>query len=193
MRRHIQIIVGAGMMGNEYGWNTLRTLVARARSRTSLLTAKFVALFLYAVVFSIVLAGLFGALSVVSSVIVGIDVGFSRDALVDMISYAIRTIVANLPYLAFAFMLATIARSNAAGVAGALEFNLIEPTVFALLGPLWAPFRDVQRGRLSYNTERLLFDGVDGNWVPLGVIALYTVVFGRLSYYVFLRRDVTSG
>src|SRR5699024_1727211 len=32
------IIIAAGMMGNEYSWNTLRPLVARARSRASLLS-----------------------------------------------------------------------------------------------------------------------------------------------------------
>lgn len=187
------IIIGAGMMGNEYGWNTLRPIVARARSRTSLITAKLVALLMYAVVFTVVLAILIAGLSVVSSLIAGVDVGFTGDALVDATMFTVRTVFVNLPYLAFAFMLATTARSNAAGIAGALGLSFIEPTIFGLLGAVNETFSDIQKGGIGYNVERVLFDGFAANRVPVTVLVLYTALFAGISYYVFLRRDVVSG
>lgn len=187
------IIVGAGMMGNEYGWNTLRPLVARARSRASLITAKLVALLIYAVLFTVVLAALIGGLSIISSLIAGIDVGFTGDALVDAMRFTLGTIFVNLPYLAFAFMLATVARSNAAGIAGALGLSFIEPTAFGLLGALNDTFQDIQKGGISYNVNRVLFDGFVDNWIPVMVLVIYTALFAGITYYVFLRRDVTSG
>jgi ABC-2 type transport system permease protein len=187
------VIIAAGMMGNEYGWNTLRPLVARARSRTSLITAKFLALLIYTVVFTVILTVLIALVSIVSSAVAGIDAGFSGDALVDALTFSAKTILVNLPYLAFAFMLATMARSNAAGIAGALGLSFIEPTIFGLLRAMNDRFDDIQKGGLSYNTEQVLFNSLADHPGSAAVLLLYTALFAGITYTIFLRRDVTSG
>lgn len=189
------VIIASGMMGNEYSWNTLRPLVARARSRSALLTAKLLALLIYAAIFTVVLSVLIGGMSLVSSLIVGIDTGYSGAALQEAAWFAFRTLVINIPYLAVAFLLATAAKSNAAGIAGALGLSFIEPTVFGILTMLSDRFNSIQKGGLAWNTEQVLFnwDGSSQAWTSVGVLALYTVVFVGLSYAIFLRRDVTSG
>jgi ABC-2 type transport system permease protein len=189
------VIIAAGMMGNEFSWNTLRPLVARARSRSALITAKLLTLLIYTIVFSFVVAILTGGLSIVSSMIVGVDLGFSGTALLDAFWFTVRSIVVSLPILSFAFLLATLTRSNAAGIAGALGLSFVEPTVFGLLGQISDTFEKIQKGGIAYNVEKVLFNGVtnSGEWVALGVVVLYTALFVALSYSIFQRRDVTSG
>lgn len=188
------VIVAAGMMGNEYSWNTLRPLVARASSRTALLTAKLLALLLYTIIFSVIVAILIGAMSVVASLIVGEPTAFSGGAVADAAWFTLRMIIASLPYLAFAFMLATVVRSNAAGIAGALGLSFLEPTVFGLLGLISSVFAKIEKGGISYNQQQLtMWKGWGDEWVPLLILAAYTALFLAISYWVFLRRDVTSG
>jgi ABC-2 type transport system permease protein len=188
------IIVAAGMMGNEYSWNTLRPLTARARSRFSLMTAKILAGVLYSAVFMVLLAALIAGLSILSSAIVGIDAQVSGDAAMDAVRFTGKVILANLPYVAVAFLLATVARSNAAGIAGALGLSFIEQPIMQLLGLATDFFQDVERFGIAYNVNQLVFPTLDGDTARSVIIVLvYTALFFGGSYAVFMRRDVTSG
>lgn len=187
------IIVAAGMMGNEYSWNTLRPLVARARSRASLMTAKLLTLLIYSVLFSVALAALIAGLALISSMIVGIDAAFSMDALRESAEFTMQVVFVNLPYLAFAFLLATVARSNAAGIAGALGLSFIEEPILQLLGLASDIFETIRSYGIIYNVNAIIgFE--DGDTARAAIILLvYTAIFIAMSYVVFLRRDVTSG
>lgn len=188
------VIVAAGMMGNEYGWNTLRPLAARARSRVSLLTAKLVTAMLYNLAFMAALAVLIAGLSIAGSALAGIDAQVSGDAIVDAARYTGKVVVANLPYVALAFMLATLARSNAAGIAGTLGVSFIEQPVFQLLKLASDIFDSVERYGIAYNLNALLFPELGGGTTRAVVILLaYTGLFSAVAYAIFLRRDVTSG
>lgn len=187
------VIVAAGMMGNEYSWNTLRPLAARARSRSGLLTAKLMTVAIYSFTFTVVLASLIAGLSVLSSAIAGVDAGLSVSALVDASEFTLKVFFVNLPYLAAAFMLATIARSNAAGIAGALGLSFIEQPIMQLLKLGSDVFDSVERYGISYNLNAILGFG-DGDAGRATIILLaYTAIFIAISFVVFLRRDVTSG
>jgi ABC-type transport system involved in multi-copper enzyme maturation permease subunit len=187
------IIVSAGLMGNEYSWNTLRPLVARARGRSGLLTAKLLTMVIYTIGFMLVLAALIAVLSLVSSAIAGVDSRFSMDALGDAALYTLKLALAHMPYPAFAFMLATVARSNAAGIAGALGLMFIEQPILQLLGLASDIFESVEEFGIAYNLNSIL-GFADGNDARAAVIiAVYTALFTAISYVVFLRRDVTSG
>lgn len=188
------IIVAAGMMGNEYSWNTLRPLTARARSRFGLMTAKVLTAVLYSAVFVIVLAVLIAGLSILSSAIAGIDAQVSGDATMDAARFTGKVIVANLPYVAFAFMLATVARSNAAGIAGALGLSFIEQPIMQLLGLATDVFQDIERFGIAYSVNELLFPNGGADVArSITILLVYTVIFFAVSYAVFMRRDVTSG
>lgn len=189
------VIVASGMMGNEFAWNTLRPLVARARSRTSLLTAKILALLVYAAVFSVVLAVLTAGLSVAGSIIAGVDIEFSGAATADAAWFTLRSLVANLPYLALAFMLATWAKSNAAGIAGALGIMFLEPIVFQLLSAFTDRAREVSEWGIAWNAQEMMVNwaGDADSWLQAGIVLAYSAVFIAVSFVIFLRRDVTSG
>lgn len=194
------IIVAAGMMGSEFSWNTMRPLVARARSRFGLLSAKYLALAIYTVVFVLALSLLVALMFLIGSWIVGEPSGFSMEGLGNGLAYAFRLTYTNVPYLALAFMLATVFRSNAAGIAGALGLSFLEQPVFLLLKFASDFFEKVESWGVSYNVAQFAnFSGVDvdgGGGIDmraLGILGGYSVIFIAITYFVFLRRDVTSG
>lgn len=194
------IIIAAGMMGNEFSWNTLRPLVARARSRSGLITAKLLALAIYTVVFVVALTSVVALGFLLGSRIVGEPSGFSMSVLWDGFVYAFKLTYTNVPYLALAFMLATVFRSNAAGIAGALGLSFIEQPVFLLLKFASDFFEKIERWGISYNVSQFAsFDGMGldtsggTDWRAAAILGAYTVIFLAISYIVFLRRDVTSG
>lgn len=194
------IIIAAGMMGNEFSWNTLRPLVARARSRASLLTAKYLALLIYSVLFIAALTLAVAGLFLIGSMVLGEPSGFSMSVLWDGVVFAFKLGYTNLPYLALAFLLATAFRSNAAGIAGALGLSFIEQPIFLLLRLASDFFEKIEKWGLSYNVAEFAnFSGADidtaagVDWRAGGILGLYTVIFVAISYIVFLRRDVTSG
>lgn len=194
------IIIAAGLMGNEFSWNTLRPLVARARSRSALITAKLLALSIYSVLFvaalTLVVAGMF----LLGSQIVGEPSGFSMSVLWEGFVYAFKLTYTNVPYLALAFMLATVFRSNAAGIAGALGLSFIEQPIFLLLGLASDFFEKVEKWGISYNVAEISgFSGPTADvaagvpWQSVGILGAYSAIFIAASYVVFLRRDVVSG
>lgn len=193
------IIVAAGLMGNEFSWNTLRPLVARARSRSGLITAKLLAMAIFTALFTVALVVVVAVMYGVGSQIVGLPSGFSMGVLGDGFEYAARMTYTNIPYLLLAFMLATVAKSNAAGIAGALGLSFIEQPVFLLLKFASDIFEDVERWGLSYNVSEFAgFAGVDIDSSSFDVrsgtiLGVYSLIFAVITYIVFLRRDVTSG
>lgn len=194
------IIIAAGMMGNEFSWNTLRPLVARAKSRASLLTAKYVALLIYTVVFVLALSLVVAGMFLIGSQVVGEPSGFSMSVLWEGIEYALKLTYTNLPYLGLAFLLATAFKSNAAGIAGALGLSFIEQPIFLLLSFASDFFERIEKWGISYNVAE--FSGFTGADIATGggidyragaILGVYTIIFVAISYIVFLRRDVTSG
>lgn len=193
-------IFAASLMGNEYSWNTLRPLLARSKSRASLLTAKWLTSLFY--VLGLTIAGIVAVygLSMLGAAIVGVDTGFSGSAVVDAIEVAGRYSVALLPYAALGMFMAVLTRSNTAGIALSIALLLLEPALFAALGALSDVFDTVQKGGLSWNADRLTRFGDAGSDVTAsqalnsaGVLAIWVVLFVVISYRVFTRRDVTSG
>ncbi len=192
-------VFASSLIANEYGWTTIRPLVARSPSRNALLSAKWVTVLLYSV--AIIAAGVLSAVicSVVGSAIVGIDSGFSAERVVDIIATIGRYVGGILPYAAIGFLLALLTRSNAAGIALGIALQLLEGTIFQLLGLLSDAFDSIQKAGIVWNVNRLMFFGGDNDYsardaaVSLGILMLYVVAFALISYRVFNRRDITTG
>ena len=195
----LAIIFASSILGSEYGWNTLRPLLARSKSRASLLTAKWVTVALYSLVLAVV--GVLTAMiaSVVSSLIVGVNSGFSGSTLIDFIAISARYFTAFLPYAALAMLLAVVTRSNTAGIAIAIAINFLESGVFGLLGALSDFFHTLEKGGLAWNSSQVALYGGDNDvtrsqaLISAGVVAIYVAIFIIISFRVFDRRDVTSG
>lgn len=188
-------IFASGIFGNEYSWNTIRPLLARARSRSALVSAKLMTVLLYTLAFTIALAILTGVISFVATVIASGSWAFSPEEMGKNAAFVAGLFVTNLPYVALATLVAMWTRSNAAGIGVAIGLSFIEPAIWPLLGMALDAFKTIEKGGLSWNTNEVLFhwSGSQQNWISVGVLLLYTAVFVVLTYRIFLRRDVTSG
>jgi ABC-type transport system involved in multi-copper enzyme maturation permease subunit len=198
------VIVASSLIGSEFGWNTLRPLVARAASRSSLLSAKWVVVALYTVVLVVigVLASL--ALAAIASLLMGIDVSLPSALWDDYALGTLRWIAASLPYAVIAFAVALLTRSNAAGIAIGIGLSFVEPLIFGLLGLISDSFQNVQEYGIAWNVQQLVTLPTIRNsqmepvaasqvWQSTGILAVYIAIFVVASYIVFNRRDITSG
>jgi ABC-type transport system involved in multi-copper enzyme maturation permease subunit len=104
------------LIGAEFGWGTIRTLLPRARSRVALLAAKSVTALVFIV--AIVLVGTvvaFGASTVVT-VLEDLPGGLGPDGVASTVAAIGRTIYVMVPYAALALLITTWTRSVAAGI-----------------------------------------------------------------------------
>lgn len=194
------VVMAAGLIGNEYSWNTIRPLLARARSRSALVSAKWITVGLYAA--GLFVVGLIASIgfSVVTSALVGNSTGLSVDLLGEWVTDFGRILMSQLPYVALAFCLALITRSNAAGIAVGIGLAFLEPAVWGLLGLVTGAFDTVHKLGLEYPSTLLFNMNTDAGsataneaWGAAATLAAWIVIFVGLTYYFFNKRDVTSG
>jgi ABC-type transport system involved in multi-copper enzyme maturation permease subunit len=200
------VIVTASLIGSEYGWNTIRPLVARAQSRVGLLSAKWIVVALYTVF--MVIVGIVGSLSLAAIFSVFTEGGLSSlpgGFWMDVVVGTGRWIVASLPYAAIGFAAALLARSNAAGIAIGIGISFVESLIFPLLTFVSDIFDTVQQFGISWNAEQLVsistqpeesfFDPVSASqaWQSTAVLTVYMVVIVAATFIVFKRRDIISG
>lgn len=193
------VIFSSSLIGSEYGWNTLRAVLARARSRTSLLSAKWLTVALFVVLLSAASVIVTFLASATGSVIANQPSGLHASTLIDVLAVTVRFAMALAPTAALAMFVALAFRSNAAGIAIGIALSFIEPLIFALLKAISSVFDTIEKGGLSWNANRLTTFGGDNDitasnaWASAGVLALWVLLFVALSYRIFTRRDVTSG
>ena len=197
----LAVVLASGLIGNEYSWNTIRPLLARSRSRSALLSAKWLTVLIYSVALFVIGFVATIAFSAVTSSIVGgfesVDGGMIGDWLV---SFG-RTLISQLPYAALAFSLALITRSNAVGIAVGIGVGFLEPAIWGLLGIVTSAFDEVRKFGLEYPST-LLFNmnsGFDDDvssgeaWRAVVTLSVWVAVMVGATYYFFNKRDVTSG
>lgn len=194
------IVMASGLIANEYGWDTIRPLVTRARSRSSLLTAKWITVVLYTLLLFLVTFLSSVLFSAVTSSLAGEFVGPSTELLREWGAGFGRAVVAILPFVVIAFSIALLTRSNAAGISVGIAVGVLEPALWALLGLLSDRFDTLRTFGIDYHSTRLL--GMNSGpervsagdaWISVGVLAAYMAAFVAVSYIVFNRRDVVSG
>jgi ABC-type transport system involved in multi-copper enzyme maturation permease subunit len=196
----LSVVVASGLIGNEYSWNTIRPLVARARSRNALLSAKWITVTLYSI--GLFLVGLLSCIgfSAVTSALVGNFDGVSAGLVADWVAGFGRLLVASLPYAALAFCLSLLFRSNAVGIAVAIGIGLLEPALWSLLGLLTDAFEPVRKLGMDYpatllsNMSTTFEDPVSmaEAWRAVATLTGWTAIFVGLTYYFFNKRDVTG-
>jgi ABC-2 type transport system permease protein len=196
----LAVIIGASLIGTEYGWGTIRALLPRARSRLGLLAAKISALVIFDVV--MIVAGFLAAL-VMSGLIASAedlnnDLGGSF--LTDSVLAIGRTVYVTLPYTALAFFVAVLTRSNAAGIAIGLAVLLTESIVLAILTEITDLFDWLGDILFSENSAAItdLNDGSRSDdlanpWTAAVILGLWIAGFVAAAIVIFQRRDVTSG
>lgn len=192
-------VFAASLIGSEYGWNTLRPALARARTRSAFLTAKWLTVAIYVIGLAVVGVVATIVAAITASLVAGAGFDGSLATALDAIMISGRFAAGLLPTAALAMSIALVARSNAAGIAIGITVSFVEPLVFLLLGGLSDVFATIQKAGIDWNARRLFTFGGDPTissgdaWTSAGVLALWVALFVAVSYRVFARRDITSG
>lgn len=196
-------ILAGSVMGNEFGWATVRTVLAHGGRRAAFIFAKLVTLALASG--AIVLTGFaatFAAAYVLSSV-AGVDLALSADAPGRVATYAVRGLYVTLPYISFAVLMAVLARSAAAGIAFGLVLFFGETLLAQLAIQMNPDLRPLFDAGISRNVSAIVRtpptgpgpitrmpSAVDVSFAAL-IVALYVVAFVSFTIHRFAKRDLT--
>ncbi|SDK85418.1 ABC transporter permease [Lacicoccus qingdaonensis] len=195
------IIVGGGIVANEFRWGTIKQLLIRPISRSAVLLSKYIALLiftLFTVLFLILVSAAVGALfyglpAVNPEIVVTRQDGMATSALVPeaLMMYGFRTL--NIIILAtFAFMISSIFRSSALAIGLAMFLMFAGSTAAQALARYeWSKFI------LFANTDLSVYFNVVGPirdemtiGFSTGVIIVYVIIFIIAAWMVFTKRDV---
>lgn len=179
---------------------TLRSVLTQGTGRWPYLTAKLLTLAVLALlglvvavasvaVSSTIASGLAGAApAAVGTVATWSDAGTAL----------LKGWVSILPYIALTAFVTVVARSSAAGMAIGLGYYFFEQLIVALLSSLLSWFQNVADFLLVRNISAWTggaggFPG--GSALPdatqaIVVLAVYTLVLGGITFWLFERRDV---
>jgi ABC-2 type transport system permease protein len=140
----LAVTYGAAIAGSEWGWGTLKAAVARgeSRSRYTLLHYAAVAVFVWLGLLVAFLLGIVG--SVIGAVVLGAGLGglSDADALSRLPELFARAALALSMNAAFGFAIATVARSQLAGIAVGVGLFFAEGIAGLFLPQVfqWFPF-----------------------------------------------------
>jgi ABC-2 type transport system permease protein len=196
------IVFAASHVGTEFGWGTLRTLLAHGAGRATFLGAKLLSIAGFGVVFFFVgvVAAIVG--SYLATTIAGGDT--SGLALGAITTAAAKGYYTFLPYMALAALIAVVSRSAGAGIAAGLILYFTEGLVASLLVQLNKDFAGIVNYGLSRNASALTrvavttsaspetnFAALPGEGQAAIVLAMYTIAFVTIAYWRLRTRDVT--
>lgn len=197
------IVFAASHIGTEFGWGTLRTLMANGLSRRAFLTTKLASLAGFALLFTVV--GV--AAAVAGSYIVSLQAGYDTTGLdaLKIASAAWRTAFGFAPYIALASLIAVWSRSSGAGIAAGLVIYFAESIVMGLLISFNRDYATVANLGISRNVQSLsraslAVAGTDAasaaSTLPdqtqaALVLAAWTAIFVAVAYWRLRTRDVT--
>jgi ABC-2 type transport system permease protein len=198
------IIFAASQVGTEFGWGTLRTLLAHGAGRATFLGAKLLSIAGFGVLFIFVgvvaaIIGSYLATTIAGGDTSGLDLGAISTA-------AARGYYTFLPYMALAALIAVVSRSAGAGIAAGLIVYFTEGLVASLLVQLNREFATIVNYGLSRNASALTrvavttsaspetnFAALPGEGQAAIVLAVYTALFVALAYWRLRTRDITLG
>ena len=203
----ILVVLAGLVVGSEFGWGTVRQVMARGASRNRYLGAKLAAI---AVVV---------AIGMLLTLIIGIGIMVVGDLLVDrwdpdfpsgfaseLAGDTLRTFGLVFVFAVLGYCIAILTRSAAGGVGLGLGFLFVETIftgLFFFFGGVWrdvASFFLTNLANAAIKANRLgvgdFFGGPpieEQSPVTAGLyLAVYVVVLLGISFWVFNRRDITG-
>ncbi len=209
----LAVILIASSVGTEYSWRTLRTMLICSESRLKLLGAKLVAAGILILIGMVIGLATGFLMSLLTTAIGGYSFDFSfvtGGYLWDQFLQFWRTFYVLMPYTLLAFLLAVVGRSAMPGIAlgiGIFFLESIITTFMSLAGGWIARIPDyllaanVRAITALSNLPQGMGMGMAGGdlsgqtpevWQAAGVLAVYSLVFIGLAFYLFRKRDVTG-
>ncbi len=199
------IILVASSIGNEYGWGTVRQIMARNGIRYYFVVSKLVSFIVVAVI-GLIIAFIFGFVLalIIANMIGSTDWGFMTAAYVGGLFEDFGwTLFTLLPYILMAAFFAFLGRSAIAGIGGGLGFYFIEAIAVGIFSQAGGWLAEIPRYLVSPNVEALLPANVfsQGSFMSAAVtpsvldasvtLSVYCVVFIVVSMVLFQKRDLT--
>lgn len=200
----LAIVLAGNTMGNEFGWGTIRTVLAHGPRRAAFLFGKLLALAGVAV--ALVLAGFLAALA--GSILVAVmsrgDASVQGDFVVGFLASIAKVGYATLPYVALATTVAVLARSAAAGIGFGIAVFFAESLVAQLAIAMNRDLRPLFDAGIARNVSTITraSAGVAGappvpppgpaeSGIAYLILGLYVVAFVAIAIHRLAKRDLT--
>ncbi len=200
----LAIVLAGNTMGNEFGWGTIRTVLAHGPRRAAFLFAKLVTLAGSAAAF--VLTGFVAALA--GSILVVVmsrgDASIQSDFAVGLIVNIAKVAYVTLPYVALATMVAVLARSAAAGIGFGIAVFFAESLVAQLAIGLNRDLRPLFDAGIARNVSTITrssavvegappvaLPGAAESGLAYVILGLYVVAFVAIAIHRLSKRDLT--
>lgn len=211
----LMVVLIGSVVGGEYSIGTVRLLLTRGPSRTQFLLAKVLAT-LVCILIALVIFALVG---IISGTLFNLVTGFSMnldfltgDWILHATLYTLLAVLGLFVYTMLALCWATLGRSTAAGIAGALVWWMLEMIVGPLLMVIGfanqTAFGDFLEAVPNYfigtNISALIahqeaaMSGAPVSQEPISdvqgliVLGIYLVVFIGASWLITQRRDIKN-
>ena len=200
------LIMISSIAGNEYGWNTFKTISTRGTGKLDFINTKFLAVLTYTILFSVcgilILAGLASINQ--SEILTHVQPTEDISGWFAFLMFGIM-LLGLLPYISFGLMLTTLTKSSGVGIAIGLVYfiigeNIIQAFCFLLSGNIGEWLKEVPKylpgnqldSMMNLDTLSLL-----GGWEFLKDISKsmlislgYAVGFYAISVTVMKKRDI---
>ncbi len=188
-------ILTASAIGLDYGSGTLRSVLSQGTGRWPYLVAKLATLVALAAAALLVTAASIAITSLITTSIAGPAPLPATPATWSGAALSLWKAWASfIPYIALTTAVTVLARSTAAGMAIGLGYYFGEQIISALLAGFFTWFVSVEDFLLVHNIAA--FTGGFGTAAATDpthavvVLAIYTIAFGALAFWLFERRDV---
>ncbi len=205
----LTITLASSMTGTEYGWGTLRTVIARGPGRWPFLLAKFGVAALAGLAALVVAAVFIGISSIVTS---GLAENGSELTSSGEWSEAVLTILKAayvlVPYALLAAALTVFTSSATVGLAITVGYHIAEQILVPILTVFVDDFDTIAGFTLGINANTLVSQGgaqefiflvttlaggeLPGTAQAFLVLLGYSILFGGVALWLFQRRDITG-
>lgn len=199
------IIVAAGIIANEFKWGTIKLLLIRPISRSTVLFSKYISVLLFALwtlLFVLVLSFIVGAIffginSFDPQIVINQGDSYQQVSVIGQIisAYGLK-LVTLLMMATFAFMISAIFRQSALAIGTAIFLMFAGSSIVGFFADHeWAKYI------LFANTDLIQYtDGypfplvVEGMTLGFSIIVLivYYVIFLAITWLFFTKRDVAG-
>ena len=195
------MILAASLIGSEYGWGALRTVLTKGTGRWPLLASKLLLLAGLSVGALVVATAALGVSSVIALTTLNTDwIAASADWSGLGIGFG-KAVYGMLPYVAFAAFAAVVTSSTGAAIGISLgywfaesilvgvlmQFDWFERIDVFILGQAVSGWMESSAGGLSFGSAAL----PDASQSFL-VLAGYVVVLTTVAFWLFQRRDIAG-
>ncbi|MFA1822123.1 ABC transporter permease [Virgibacillus oceani] len=198
----LTIIVGAGIVSNEYKWGTIKLLLIRPISRSVILLSKFVAVFAFALFTMIFLmlsslisgAIFFGFEGVNPNIVIETAQGFEHLPIItEILSQYGYKIVNLIMMTTLAFAISTIFKNSSLAIGIGIFLMMGGNMIVGIFAEYdWAKYIlfaniDLQQ----YETGNVLIEGMTLGF-SITMLFIYFIVFVLFAWLFFTKRDVVN-